>query len=96
MRVLIFSESAEAKSRQAELREAGHHASLRNPYYFDPGQFEVCDQVISDDQVILDAYLAAGIAIERLTVVAESEPLLSADDAEKASKPKRGRKPNEE
>jgi hypothetical protein len=92
MRILIYSETDAAKARRDELRAEGHHASLRNPYYFNPAQFDkACDQVIADDPVILSSYLAAGIAIERLSPEegeGEFEPLPPADDTEKVSKPK--------
>jgi hypothetical protein len=98
MRILIYSETDEAKAKQAELRGDGHHASLRNPHYFDPAQMDkTCDQIVADDQVILEAYIAAGIAVERLTTekaVVEFESLPLADDTEKVSTPKRGRKRN--
>lgn len=75
MRILIYSETEAAKVKQAALRKEGHHASLRNPYYFNPAQFDkACDQIVADDQAILDAYLGAGIAIERLTSQEEAQP----------------------
>ena len=68
MRILIYSETEAAKAQQAQEREYGNHASLRNPHYFDPAQFEkACDLVIADDPVILAAYVAAGIHTQRLT-----------------------------
>lgn len=94
MRILIYSETDVAKARLAEFRAEGHHASLRNPHYFNPAQFDkACDQIVADDQAILDAYFDEGIAVERLTpeataVAAEVEHLPPADDTEKVSKPK--------
>ena len=68
MRILIYSETDAAKKAQAEAREAGHHASLRNPQYFNPAQFDKnCDGAVADDETILSAYEAAGIKTQRLT-----------------------------
>jgi hypothetical protein len=68
MRILIYSKTDAAKERLAELRAEGHRASLRNPYYFNPEQFDKhCDHVISDDQRIIAAYASAGIPVEKLT-----------------------------
>lgn len=68
MRILIYSETDAAKAQLAQEREDGNHASLRNPYYFDPAQLDkACDLVIADDPAILDAYKAAGIHTQPLT-----------------------------
>jgi hypothetical protein len=68
MRILIFSETQEAKAQLAQERECGNRASLRNPYYFDPAQLEkACDLVITDDPAILAAYREAGIHTQPLT-----------------------------
>lgn len=94
MRILIYSETDAAKAKRDELRAEGHHASLRNPQYFNPVQFDkTCNMAIADDQAILDAYIAAGIAVERLTAEqgeteGEFEPLPPFDDTEKVSIPK--------
>jgi hypothetical protein len=92
MRILIYSETDAAKARRDELRAEGHHASLRNPHYFNPAQFDkTCDLAIADDQKIISAYLSAGLRVEKLsteTGEGEFEPLPQADDAEKVSKPK--------
>lgn len=69
MRVLIYSESDEAKAKQASLRAEGHHASLRNPQFFNPEQFDKsAELVIADDKAILAAYDAVGINTVGLTV----------------------------
>lgn len=68
MRILIYSETEAAKAKRDALREQRHHASLRNPQFFDAGQFDRhCDLVIADSDVILNAYRDAGIETERLT-----------------------------
>lgn len=77
MRILIYSETDAAKALLAELREAEHHASLRNPQYFNPAQFDKnCDSVVADDSAILIAYGEAGIKTETL------ETKKPADDSE--------------
>lgn len=78
MRILIYSETDEAKSLLTELREAGHHASLRNPQYFEKVE-SGCDAAYADDERILAAYQAEGFAAHRITTsvtesVGESEP----------------------
>lgn len=94
MRILIYSETDAAKVKLAELRAEGHHASLRNPYFFKTSELDkACDLVVADDANVLDAYLAAGIAVERLTPEATAvdfveESLPTADDTEKVSTPK--------
>lgn len=98
MRILIYSETEEAKAKQAALRAEGHHASLRNPHYFDPAQMDkACDLAIVDDAAIFDAYAAAGIKVERLTVE-ETQPqeviVETAPETADAPKPKRARKGN--
>ncbi len=102
MRILIYSESETAKAKLAELRKEGHHASLRNPHYFDPAQFDkTCDMVVTDDPAILDAYAAAGIDAQRLTPQEtaeereppvepepEPEPMDTAEPPEQPAKPR--------
>ena len=86
MRVLIYSESAGAKALCERLRSEKRHASLRNPQFFNPSQFDRTPElVIADDAGILAAYQSVGIKAERLTddvfddsepdVVAEAEPV---------------------
>lgn len=71
MRILIFSETEQAKRKQAEARAAGHHASLRNPQYFNPVQPDrSADLVIADDGTILELYRSIGIAAEPLSAPA--------------------------
>lgn len=74
MRVLIYGESERAKQAQAAMRAERHHASLRNPQFFNPGQFDrTPDLVVSDDAAILAAYRAVGIAVETLTVSPQAD-----------------------
>ena len=76
MRILIYSETDAAKVLLAELREEGHHASLRNPQFFNPAQFDKnCDGIVADDPAILLAYGEAGIKTETLaTRKPDAEP----------------------
>lgn len=71
MRVLIYSETAEAKLKLDRLRSEGHHASLRNPQFFNSAQIEKCDLAIADNDVIINAYRDAGFETERLTASAQ-------------------------
>ena len=76
MRVLIYSETDTAKAKRDELRKDGHHASLRNPQFFNPAQFDKnCDGIVADDPAILLAYGEAGIKTETLaTRKPDAEP----------------------
>ena len=58
MKVLIYSESAEAKALRDELREAGHTANLRTAeeQFFDSKRPEACDEVHAWDSFIVHAY----------------------------------------
>lgn len=68
MRVLIYSETAEALKLRDKLRGEKHHASIRNPQYFNPAQFDkTAELAIADDETILAAYNGAGIKTDRLT-----------------------------
>jgi hypothetical protein len=68
MRVLIYSETAEAKALCERLRSEKHHASLRNPQFFNSSQFDrTAELAITDNATILAAYQSAGIKAERLT-----------------------------
>lgn len=89
MRILIYSETDEAKALLAELREAGHHASLHNPQYFEKADL-ACETVYADDEHILNAYQSAGIAAHRITASA-TEPV-SETEPEVEPTPKRKRK----
>jgi len=89
MRILIYSETDEAKSLLTELRETGHHASLRNPQYFEKIE-SGCDTAYADDERILAAYQAEGFAAHRITAsVAES---VSETELEIEPTPKRKRR----
>lgn len=69
MRVLIYDESAAAIAKRDALNAERHHAVLRNPQYFNPAQFDKhCELVITDHVHILEAYAAAGIATEALSL----------------------------
>ena len=98
MRILIYSETDAAKALQAELREAGHHASLRNPQFFNPAQFDKhCEEVFADDPAIRAAYADAGINAYVITIASTdaapaAEPdaaAIAPDAAEPAPKRKR-------
>jgi hypothetical protein len=93
MRILIYSETDAAKERLAELRAEGYRASLRNPYLFNPDQFDkACDRVIADDQKIIAAYASAGIPVEKLTweeTEGDSESIPEKGDSEEGSESER-------
>lgn len=62
MRILIYSESADARSLLADLRGERHHASLRNPQFFNPAQFDRhCERVFADSPEIVKSYQEADI-----------------------------------
>jgi hypothetical protein len=77
MRVLIYSETENAKRQMLSIREEGHRASLRNPQFFSSSQLESCDLVLAESENILSAYQAKGIGaeylIEAVTVETQTE-----------------------
>ena len=74
MRVLIYGEGEAAIERRDQLRREKHHASLRNPEFFNPEQFErAADLVISDDETVLEAYQNLGINTQILTIQTETQ-----------------------
>lgn len=66
MRILIYSETEEAKALQSKVKADGH-ASLRNPQYFSASEVELCDKVYTDDEEIAAAYKAREIKVEPIT-----------------------------
>ena len=93
MRILIYSETSEAKALQERLRAERHHASLRNAQYFDRPD-RSCDIAYADDERILNAYQLAGIAAHRITAIVEPVTDAPADviDTTDEPAPKRKRK----
>lgn len=101
MRILIFSESDEAKQLAEKLREDDHRASLRNPQYFSdaPSQYEPCEKVYATDPTILAVYESKGVETcdtfnissrKSAQVEMPVEPAIEpATEAEPAPKPKR-------
>jgi hypothetical protein len=69
----LWREGEAAIERRDQLRRAKHHASLRNPEFFNPEQFErAADLVISDDETVLEAYQNLGINTQILTIQTET------------------------
>lgn len=75
MRILIFAsdQNADALKLRDELKAEGHHASFRNPQYFD-GRPESCDEAYTDDQRIAEAYDALRIPVKGFSVAIKSKP----------------------
>lgn len=92
MRILIFSETPEAKEMAEALRAEGHTASLRtgDASYFDPKQLEPADKVVAWDAAIAHAYAETGAEVEYLgpTVsdAPEAKPTKAKPKAAKAKK----------
>lgn len=85
MRILIYSESADAKSLLADLRGERHHASLRNPQFFNPAQFDRhCERVFADSPEIVKAYQEVGIEAFLFGQPKSTSEDESADNAEDA------------
>lgn len=91
MRILIYSETSEAKALQEHLRAERHHASLRNAQYFDRPDGS-CDIAYADDERILNAYQSAGIAAHRITAIVEPITDAPADVEADEPAPKRKRR----
>lgn len=80
MKILIFSESAEAVALRDAERAAGNAASLCNPQYFKTSEVENgVSKVYTDREDIAEAYAAKG---------AETAPLTAPKKAPKAEEPK--------
>lgn len=73
MRILIFSETDQAKELAKKLRGEGKRASLRNPQFFSdhPSQFEKADKVFCESDEIERVYKEAKVEVERLDKKAE-------------------------
>jgi hypothetical protein len=92
MRILIYSESDTAKALQADLRAERHHASLRNPQFFDKPD-STCETAYADEEAILNAYADAGIPAHRITYPAvEAATDAPAEPAEATVEPTPKRK----
>lgn len=88
MRYLIFSESAEAKELLGQLREDGHKASLRNPDYFDPQNFNLeAGVVFTDNEVIKQAFESKGVTVKALSVKTVSVAAYVRQEAVEAAEP---------
>lgn len=99
MRILIFAadNNPAAQELLTKKRSEGHHASMRNPQYFD-GSLEPCSLVISDDAAVLTVYEAVKVETAQLSaksisavavkVAAEAESEPESAPAKKAIKRK--------
>jgi hypothetical protein len=96
MRILIYSETENAKRQLMEVRQDGHHASLRNPQHFRANEIEQCDQVLAASAEIIEAYRAKGIEadflIEAVSVQVESETCFTAEEVKPQPAKRRRRK----
>lgn len=96
MRILIYSETAEAKEVQAALNEDGHHASLRSSEFFRASELEKADEVFVSEAdanhgEILNAYRDAEINAKFIEDFKTSVSASIKEEAEE-EKPKRKKK----